>query len=150
MKRNSRRILYTVLLALGAAACSRGHDSKTEEQMIKALTTHRTDQVTSIDLNTILPKGWTRVCVQMPYMLQDTLEKAANAPVKHFSMITDNDSPLRMWIFYAKDDPGYISIPRKTVMDFSSPNVVHNFCNDPKQTELNLTMINDSKTFYFN
>lgn len=149
MPRNTRRILYAVALALGCASCSSGHDSKTEDQLIKALKEHRTDQVTSIDLNTVLPKGWTKVCVQTPYMMQEVLEKDANTKMKDFKMVTDEGNVV-MWVFYGKDNPRYINIPRRTVMDFSSPNVVHNICTDPQQPELNMTMIKDTKTYYFN
>lgn len=149
MLSNSHRMLYLLILTMACAACSRGHDSKTEDQMIAALTAHKTDQVTSIDLNTILPKGWSKLCVQTPFMLQDVLEKEADAKVKNYKMITD-DANVIMWVFSANDDPTYITIPRKTVMDFSSPNVNHSICTDPQQPELNLTMIKDTKSYYFN
>lgn len=149
MSKTTRRTLYLTALALTCAACSSGHDSKTEDRMIKALSQHRTDQVNAIDLNTILPKGWSKVCVQTAYMMQEELEKQANIPLKHYKTMTD-DANVIMWVFYAKGNPTYMTIPRKTVMDFSSPNVIHTNCTDPQQPALFMTMINDTKTYYFN
>ncbi len=149
MHTKTRSILCYTALALTMTACSSQHDSKTEERVIKALQEHRTDQVTTIDLNTLLPKGWTKVCVQLPYMMQDQLEKSANTKMKNYKMLVEEGN-LLMWVFYGNEQPRYITIPRNTTMDFSSPNVIHDICTTPQQPDINMTMIKDSKTFYFN
>ena len=149
MKKTANRIIALSVLALACSACDSGHDSKSEKNLTAALTAHKSDQVMSIDLNTILPKGWTKVCVQTPYMMQDALETAAGTKFKSYKMIADESSSI-LWVLHGKDEPTYLTIPADKVMTFRSPNTIFSSCTDPTLPEINLTYIKETKYFYFN
>ncbi len=149
MKGTLGRLLGLSVLTLACSACDSQHDTKTEKALVNALVEHKNDQVMSIDLNTVLPKGWSKVCVQTPYMMPEMLEKASGTKVENFKMITD-ESNVYLWVFYGKDKPRYIDIPRSTTMEFRSPNVNGDVCTDTSNPEINMTFIKETKFFFFN
>ncbi len=91
------RMACLSLLALACSACSSSHDSKTEKRMIETLTSHRSDDVMSVDLNTLLPSGWSKLCVQMPYMPPEIFEEFSGTKLKNYKVLTD-DATLIMWV----------------------------------------------------
>jgi hypothetical protein len=147
------RMAYITLLTVACSACSSQHDSKTEKHMIETLTSHRTDDVTSVDLNGLLPAGWSKLCVQMPQMPSEIFEEFSGTKLKNYKVLTD-DSILIMWVLYPNQEPTYMNIPRKTVMDFNSATNGTRDCSADGQTTMNLVLVpgvgNGAKSFNFN
>jgi len=153
---NSRlsRITCLSILTLMCTACDSTHDRKTEKRMIDTLTSHRNDDVMSIDLNPLLPAGWSKLCVQMPQMPSEIFEEFSGTKLKNYKVLTD-DSVLIMWVLYPNAEPTYMTIPRRTAMDFNSSSNKTRDCTADGQTTMNFAVVpsnqsNGAKSFNFN
>ena len=90
-------------------------DSQLEQAFTEQLIQHKTDNVLSIDLQTVFGSGWDKACLQSPYMLQSIFEKNAGKKITGYTIPMDNR--FAIWVFYMDGHTSRVEIERIKVMD---------------------------------
>lgn len=91
-------------------------DRELESALAEALTQHKTDNVSSIDLRTVFGMQWKKACLQGPYMFQSDFEKLAGKNVRKFETLSDDRYAL--WVFYTDGHTSRVEIERIKIMEY--------------------------------
>jgi hypothetical protein len=135
-----------IYLAITLQSCFSSRDGEFERILVSELTSHKTDNISSIDLRTIFGVKWNKACLQGPYMFQSNFEKLTGENVRDFKGLSDDRYVL--WIFYSDGHSSRVEIERVRVMDkYSSRGTI---CTTLHQPFLYFEMDGSEKKYFLN
>lgn len=108
--------LLSATAGLGCSSETSPRDEQLERKIIDVLLTHKSDDVSKIDMNKVVGSEWRKICIQGPYAFQDGFEQKANEKVNGYEYL-DSEQFNNIWIFYKNNTSRFAKIPRGAVMD---------------------------------
>ena len=133
-----------ILLLIVLQGCL-NKDRELELAFTKTLIQHKTDNILSIDLRTVLGTQWEKVCLQGPYMLKENPKRLVLENLRGFEDISDDR--FVFWVFYTNGQTARIEVETVKVMDYRGSG---SFCTSFQYPYLYFNVIGGEKKYFFN
>ncbi|WP_124705644.1 hypothetical protein [Sulfuriferula multivorans] len=145
-------VLLSTTAGLGCSSKTSPRDEQLERKIIDILLTHKSDDVSKIDMNKVVGSEWRKICIQGPYATKDWFERATGEKLHGYSGLgSDSEEFNNLWIFYKNDTSKFVQIPRGAVMDRFAEDLTlkQTLCTTTSNPFLYLKRQNGLKKFFF-
>lgn len=146
-------VLLSATAGLGCSSKTSPRDEQLERKIIDILLTHKSDDVSKIDMNKVVGSEWRKMCIQGPYATKDWFERETGETLNEYDGLgSDSEAFNNLWIFYKNGTNKFVQIPRGVVIDriAEDPTFKQTLCTTTSKPFLYLKRQNGVKKFFLN